>query len=823
MSAAFSQALVRGLGAHLPATSATSSGVMPYSGAKASSTSRGYIAQKTGDPNYYATTPKFDSRGFWQAAGSNQPREPPSGSPATPPQGEWVQQGTTIRNGQTTAFWVWYPPKDKQVTFGSHRTGEHNYLVSRTKPIGSAKQLFIIPPEYWVHEYVVAPPPSPPKSSYHPQSLEYDTVEQIVPVVGTFRCQRWLLVATQWVDRLNATLGNLGMFHPKAVFDYYVSNVGVSPYFTWNGYLFKFEYTGYDAKTGKYRHGSQYKNIISICTDGLNVQKNPPGDASNYTVFAPGGSGGVSVVHRRGTHGVGLGPKENSMKSAFSPALVRGLGAVIGGDGAVSAGTMPYSGQKASSMSHGYIAQKTGDPNYYATEPKFDSRGFWHSAGTMAPIGFRSSGGQAGQWVKQGQVERNSLSTNFWVWYPTDIAVLAKAGQYMYVVARDKKSLGTWKVCNDAIKVFQSPEYWVKVCPTEGLVPAGVVGTAGLRGLGQLIDGATLQALNPASVPPVYVSDWIEFYPNDPNNYQGNTNLGFGALPQQGYGLINQINSSAPGTTTYWLLIDPNSGAAWTVSTLGSGVALIRSSYSGGKLKLEIARMTVPVTMKMVSGASLPKTLPANPLWESTGVAATSGKTVALSPAKQAQQANYYLQYLQQPQFNDGVPSAGASWSGWEPVPVPTSYPNAYFSYGGQYYQLRPDGSVYVDVRSLVLKPLPFPVPVSPRPVPGTSPVTSPVLPHMPLPVPSTPPAWTRPIAVSGPLPPAMTPPWAQPVTLPSGVQSAAAAALQASQAVSVPTLSPAAVTSNIPPAAAIAMGLIGAGILGGVLYLVFE
>jgi hypothetical protein len=671
MSAAFSQALVRGLGAHLPSsTSATSAGVMPYSGAKASSTSHGYIAQKSGDPNYYATTPKFDSRGFWQAAGSNPPREPPKGSPATPTQGEWLQQGTTIRNGQTTPLWVWYPPKDKPVIFGKNKTGERNYLVSRNKPTESSKQLFIIPPEYWVHEYVVASPPPPPKSSYKPQKLEYDTVEDIVPVVGTFHCQRWLLVATQNVSKLNATLGVIGMFSPKAVFNYYIHYVGVSPYFTWNGYLFKFEYTGYDSKTGKYRHGSQYKNIISICTDGLNVQKNPPGDASNYTVFAPGGSGGVSVVHRRGTHGVGLEPKENSMESAFSTG---GLG-------------------------------KTFDP-------------------------------------------------------------------------------------------------------------------ALIRGLGQLVSGESLRALTPSSVPLVYNSDWIEFYPNDPYFYQANTNLGFGPLPQNGYGLIGQINSSAPGTTTYWLFTDSNSGAAWTVSSLGAGVALIRSSYPGGSLKLEIARKTVPAPMKLVSGASLP-TLPANPLWELTGVAVASGKTVSLSPSKQAQQANYYLQYLQQPQFNDGVPSAGASWTGWEPAPVPTSYPDAYFSYKGQNYQIRSDGNVYVDTRPLALKPLPFPFPVSPKPVPGTSPVTSPVLPHMPLPSPSTPPVWARPIAVSGPLPPAMTPPWTQPVTLPSGVQSAAAAALQAAQAV---TASPAATTSNIPPAAAIAMGLIGAGILGGVLYLVFE
>lgn len=151
----------------------------------------------------------------------------------------------------------------------------------------------------------------------------------------------------------------------------------------------------------------------------------------------------------------------------------------------------------------GYIPQKSGDPNYYPTTPKFDSRGFWHCAGTMAPTdatlpfalqalvpsGIVGTLGQnpgemntsvdviatSGQWIKQGQVERNSLATNLWVWYPqAGDGVVIYQDKYIYVAGRDEKSANAWKAymlsqgkklaCKNAVRLFQHPDYWVEVC-----------------------------------------------------------------------------------------------------------------------------------------------------------------------------------------------------------------------------------------------------------------------------------------------------------------------------------------------------------------------
>lgn len=89
-----------------------------------------------------------------------------------------------------------------------------------------------------------------------------------IVLTGARQCKRWLRVITQGhgpyvtIDGVSLNYG--------PVFNYYMTQIGVSPYFTYGGYLFKFVYTGYDAKTGKYTSGG--KNEILICVDGLFVE-----------------------------------------------------------------------------------------------------------------------------------------------------------------------------------------------------------------------------------------------------------------------------------------------------------------------------------------------------------------------------------------------------------------------------------------------------------------------------------------------------------------------------------------------------------------------
>jgi hypothetical protein len=132
-------------------------------------------------------------------------------------------------------------------------------------------------------------------SKYKPQSIDVVPPSGIVPVVGTFDCKRWTLVATQYGSvHMEPSSGLFGKIN--AVFNFYMEWVGVSPYFTYGGHLFRFRYTGYDAKTKKYLPGG--KNIFEMCTDGMSVQKNPPGHSPPYTAFPKtGGSGGSLTVH----------------------------------------------------------------------------------------------------------------------------------------------------------------------------------------------------------------------------------------------------------------------------------------------------------------------------------------------------------------------------------------------------------------------------------------------------------------------------------------------------------------------------------------------
>jgi hypothetical protein len=125
---------------------------------------------------------------------------------------------------------------------------------------------------------------------YTPISYLYAAPSGVVFVVGTFHCKHWLVASTQttpgWsasVTKPNAFVAGGGDLNYTGVFQYYMKYAGTSPYFTYKGFLFHIQFDG-------------SKNVISICTDGMNVQKNPPGSPSTYTVYAPGGSGGTLVT-----------------------------------------------------------------------------------------------------------------------------------------------------------------------------------------------------------------------------------------------------------------------------------------------------------------------------------------------------------------------------------------------------------------------------------------------------------------------------------------------------------------------------------------------
>jgi len=166
------------------------------------------------------------------------------------------------------------------------------------------------------------------------------------------RCTNWFLAATQGVSKPNAIVeGSTLNFGTLFLNIARVAGPGLQ-YFTYEGHLYKFWYTGYDTKTGKYNHGSQYKNNIYVCTDGMSVLKNPDG-TSKYLIV-PNSSGGlVETVHeprqtkpmkfyRSPASLLSSANKESSMETAFNarglgqtptdgdhafnPALLRGLG-----------------------------------------------------------------------------------------------------------------------------------------------------------------------------------------------------------------------------------------------------------------------------------------------------------------------------------------------------------------------------------------------------------------------------------------------------------------------------------------------------------------
>lgn len=113
--------------------------------------------------------------------------------------------------------------------------------------------------------------------------------EWIKPTTHPHQCKHWMLVVTQGRTPVVTVEGT--DFNYDEIFNYYVATVGVSPYFTFNGYLFKFVYTGYDAKTGKYRSGG--KDEILICTDGLFIEST--GHGTHYVSRKSSAGSGAAI------------------------------------------------------------------------------------------------------------------------------------------------------------------------------------------------------------------------------------------------------------------------------------------------------------------------------------------------------------------------------------------------------------------------------------------------------------------------------------------------------------------------------------------------
>jgi hypothetical protein len=578
----------------------------------------------------------------------------------------------------------------------------------------STDSAFSLPPD------ILAPfAPAATESHFRPQNYPVTPPEGIVPVVGPVSCKSWLLAATQY-GPTNIVLDG-GMFSPLAVFNFWLEYLGVSPYFTFNGYLFKLSYTGYDAKTGKYEPGG--KNVMSICTDGLVVGKDGPP---------------YSVSRQPVKKHVGI-PKGR-----------------LGGLGAMNAVDDFAFGPTVSSLAR--------------------SRGVGG-----APRGF-------------GQVP------------------------------------------------FRSGD-----------------------------QGTPVMSIVSGSPPPVAASDWVEFYPSDPDRFQVNTNLGPQAnLHGQLESITSLVGASAPGATTYWMISDPNSYAAWTVSTLtgssgapcatsSSGqcgaVALLRASYPGGSLKLEIALKTQPVPLALASGVQVFRALangqvqvpahsPSYALYSVAGpegdVASSVGQAPSMGPDHQSEMLANYQEFIQQPQFLWGIPMPGQPWSGYAPLAVPNSAPYAWFVYGNDLYRVGWDGTwpsngqfgsavgapelkvvkrgdwYWQDLGPALPATPPSPV-VS---VPGSPPVTPP----------TPPPAVTgiSPVAgaVTGTIAPPVTP---TAVTLPGGSSVVAAAGPQAATPpiTSFPgtgVTAPASAAPSGPSAGALIVGgVVVLGIIGAIVYYFVE
>lgn len=129
--------------------------------------------------------------------------------------------------------------------------------------------------------------------------------EGIVSVDHPRQCKHWMRVITQGQGPY-VTIEGVALNYGK-IFDYYVTTIGASPYFIFGGYLFKFIYTGYDAKTGKYHKGG--KNEILVCVDGLFVENT--GHGTHYVSKKSKLGSGAAIGGVMGLPaGVGMGVGE---------------------------------------------------------------------------------------------------------------------------------------------------------------------------------------------------------------------------------------------------------------------------------------------------------------------------------------------------------------------------------------------------------------------------------------------------------------------------------------------------------------------------------
>ena len=577
------------------------------------------VAQTKGDPNFYATTPVFDARGFWHSDGTNPPTATETGH------GKWVHQGTSIRNGQHTNRWVWYPPKTGSITVGGRTSG--NFEVSRS-PMSGGTQLFS-GPDYWARKVVVQ------KTSYVPAPGAYTSSSGIVPVIGTFACKQWALVASApasgpWNVPVQVSLKE-GIFNPSDVFWYYMKYVGASPYFTYANRLFKFEVDSHTLR-------------ILLCTDGI-----PSTD--------------IVHVHK----GVG------SMREMFalrSPGDVTGFGLTQAQVRAVIASFQ--------------------EPGPYA-EPQ------------CVPCTASNGGIAATAQSAEQEIRLEGCGAG-----PGPYA----EPQCVPCTASNGGIAGTLRSAEQAIEL----EGLGRTPAGLGQFPLGPVGAAQLHA----ISGGIGTVGQPSGdLPIVFDGDWVEVFPSDPKSFQKSTNLGGSPInfvagvfstPLLNY-LINQIQSLAPYATMYWRLSDPNPLAAMTLGDLsGLGTpfgtqALLRTSYPGNKLKIEIAIKTAASPMQMPNGISYVSAANAQCTGGWLQVFGPTGGNVAGSRSKlsiglQDAVIQNYLDYITQQQFLSGNPAstsvappsgggfgvAKQLWVGAVPYAVPKSVPNVYFSYAGQLY-----------------------------------------------------------------------------------------------------------------------------------------
>jgi len=129
----------------------------------------------------------------------------------------------------------------------------------------------------------------------------------IVPLSSPPPCKHWLRVFVVTISPTfamtvhsdNVTVPG-GLFDGQKVFNYYLSTVGVPPVFSWNGYLFKFEYTG-------------GQNVIFICTDGMGIKHD-----RGVTIVSPKASWGSGAALS------GLGATAIPLPPALSPDVTNG-------------------------------------------------------------------------------------------------------------------------------------------------------------------------------------------------------------------------------------------------------------------------------------------------------------------------------------------------------------------------------------------------------------------------------------------------------------------------------------------------------------------